>query len=76
MATFIEDEVIQVFEESWMSGHISFVWWLWQMNLNDIHGKSGNASVRMPKTHAPFQGEQFDTILAGATLKDQIQRVF
>ena len=59
-----------------MSGQISFVWWLWQMNLNDIRGESGNASVRMPKTHALFQGEQLDTILVDATLKDQIQRVF
>ena len=46
------------------------------MNLNDIRGESGNASVRTPKTHALFQGEQLDTILVDATLKDQIQHVF
>ena len=76
VTTFIRDEVIQLFEGSWVPGPISFLQWFLQRNLNNIHGKSVNVSVRMPKTHTPFQGEQLDTILAGAMLKDQIQRVY
>ena len=43
VTTFVEDEVIQVYEESWMLDHIYFVSWFWQRNLNNIHRKSGNA---------------------------------
>ena len=75
MATFVVDEVIQVFKESWMLDHIYFVWWFRQRNLNDIHRKLGNASVGMPKTNAPFQARHSDTFLAGTTLKEKIQRV-